>query len=120
MGQYLPLVFLIILASGFAGISFLTARLFNPPKPSAAKISPYECGVVDQEDPPERFPVRFYLIAMIFIVFDIEIIFFYPFTTVYQRLGGYGIAVIATTSKWVASSQPSSEIDTRNRFFPSF
>jgi len=95
MGQYLPLVFLIILASGFAGISFLTARLFNPPKRNAAKISPYECGVVDQEDPPERFPVRFYLIAMIFIVFDIEIIFFYPFTTVYQRLGGYGIAVIA-------------------------
>lgn len=98
MGQYLPLVALVVLAAGFAGISFLTARLLNPPKPTAAKVSPYECGIVDQVDPPERFPVRFYLIAMIFIVFDIEIIFFYPFTTVYRELGGYGIGMIAVFS----------------------
>ena len=98
MGQYLPLVVLMVLAGGFAGISFVTARLLNPPKPTAAKVSPYECGIVDQVPPPERFPVRFYLVAMIFIVFDIEIIFFYPFTTIYKQLGGYGIAMIAIFS----------------------
>ena len=98
MGQYLPLVVLMLLAGGFAGISFVTARVLNPPRPTAAKVSPYECGIVDQVPPPERFPVRFYLVAMIFIVFDIEIIFFYPFTTIYRELGGYGIAVIAVFS----------------------
>ena len=98
MGQYLPLVVLMVLAGGFAGISFVTARVLNPPKPNTAKVSPYECGIVDQVPPPERFPVRFYLVAMIFIVFDIEIIFFYPFTTIYKELGGYGIAVIAIFS----------------------
>ncbi|MFM7068733.1 MAG: NADH-quinone oxidoreductase subunit A [Actinomycetes bacterium] len=98
MGQYLPLVVLMLLAGGFAGISFVTARVLNPPKPTRAKVSPYECGIVDQVEPPERFPVRFFLVAMIFIVFDIEIIFFYPFTTIYRSLGGYGIAVIAVFS----------------------
>ena len=94
MGQYLPLVVLMLLAGGFAGISFVTARVLNPPRPTAAKVSPYECGIVDQVPPPERFPVRFYLVAMIFIVFDIEIIFFYPFTLVYEELGGFGLVAI--------------------------
>ena len=56
------------------------------------------------EEPPERFPVRFYLIAMIFIVFDIEIIFFYPFTMVYQELGGYGLVAILIFSAAVFES----------------
>jgi NADH-quinone oxidoreductase subunit A len=95
VGQYLPILALLVLAGLFAAISFVASRLLNPPRPTAAKVAPYECGIVDQTDPPERFPVRFYLIAMIFIVFDIEIIFFYPFTMVYSDLGGYGLAAIA-------------------------
>lgn len=94
MGQYLPVLALAVLAGLFAGISFLAARFLNPPRPNAAKVAPYECGVVDQAPAPERFPVRFYLIAMIFIVFDIEIIFLYPFTTVYRELGTFGILAI--------------------------
>lgn len=94
MGQYLPVLALLVLTALFGGISLVMARLLNPPKPNAAKVSPYECGIVDQEDPPERFPVRFYLIAMIFIVFDIEIIFFYPFTLVYSELGWFGLVAI--------------------------
>ena len=95
MGQYLPILALLVLAALFASISFGASKLLNPGRPTAAKIAPYECGIVDQTEPPERFPVRFYLIAMIFIVFDIEIIFFYPFTMVYGSLGGYGLAAIA-------------------------
>jgi NADH-quinone oxidoreductase subunit A len=79
VGQYLPLLALGVLATLFAVISFAASRILNPPKPTAAKIAPYECGIVDQTQPPERFPVRFYLVAMIFIVFDIEIIFLYPY-----------------------------------------
>ncbi len=78
MGQYLPVLALGVLAFVFAILSILAsaparARLMTP-----AKEAPYECGIVPSREPPERFPVRFYLVAMIFIVFDIEIIFFYP------------------------------------------
>ncbi|MFZ4517464.1 MAG: NADH-quinone oxidoreductase subunit A [Microthrixaceae bacterium] len=104
MGQYLPIFALLVLAALFAAISFVASRLLNPPKPTPAKVSPYECGIVDQAEPPERFPVRFFLIAMIFIVFDIEIIFFYPFTLVYAELGGFGLAAIAIFSAAVFES----------------
>ena len=104
MGQYLPLIALLVLAGLFAAISFGVQRLLTPPRPTAAKVAPYECGIVDAADPPERFPVRFYLIAMIFIVFDIEIVFFYPFTQVYSSLGGFGLAAIAIFSAAVFES----------------
>lgn len=95
MAQFLPIVALAVLAGLFAGLSFVASRILNPPRPTDAKVAPYECGVVEQADPPERFPVRFFLVAMIFIVFDIEIIFFYPFAMVYRSLGGYGVVAIA-------------------------
>ncbi len=104
MGQYLPILALMALAVIFAGISFAASRMLNPPRPTEAKVAPYECGIVDQADPPERFPVRFFLIAMIFIVFDIEIIFFYPFTMVVDTLGGYGIVAILIFSAAVFES----------------
>jgi NADH-quinone oxidoreductase subunit A len=104
VGQYLPLVALLVLAALFAGISFVMQRILVPPRPTAAKVAPYECGIVDAADPPERFPVRFYLIAMIFIVFDIEIIFFYPFTQVYSDLGAFGLAAIGIFSAAVFES----------------
>ncbi|MFM7509959.1 MAG: NADH-quinone oxidoreductase subunit A [Actinomycetota bacterium] len=94
MGQYLPIVAMIVLAGLFAALSFVASSLLQPRRPNPIKVSPYECGIVDQTEPPERFPVRFFLIAMIFIVFDIEIIFFYPFTMVVDQLGGYGLAAI--------------------------
>ena len=94
MGQYLPLVALLVLTALFGVISIIVSRLLNPPRPTPAKTAPYECGIVDQAPPPERFPVRFYLIAMIFIVFDIEIIFLYPYAVVYEGLGGFGLVEI--------------------------
>ncbi|MEZ5166275.1 MAG: NADH-quinone oxidoreductase subunit A [Acidimicrobiales bacterium] len=78
LGQYLPLLALFVLAALFAAVSFVVSGLFAPRNPSAAKQAPYECGIVPTRETPERFPVRFFLVAMIFIVFDIEIIFFYP------------------------------------------
>jgi NADH-quinone oxidoreductase subunit A len=94
MGQYLPIVALLVLVALFAGISLIAQRILVPQRPNEAKVAPYECGILDTTDPPERFPVRFYLIAMIFIVFDIEIIFFYPFTQVYGVLGWFGLIAI--------------------------
>lgn len=95
MGQYLPIVVMLVLCALFAGISIVVSRLLSTPRPNSAKVAPYECGIVDQTDQPERFPVRFYLIAMIFIVFDIEIVFLYPFTMIFRELGVFGLIAIA-------------------------
>jgi NADH-quinone oxidoreductase subunit A len=92
MGQYLPIFAMLVLATLFGAISRLAQRLLIPPKPTPAKVAPYECGIVPSREPPHRFPVRFYLVAMIFIVFDIEIIFFFPFAIAAPDLGGFGIA----------------------------
>lgn len=104
MAQYLPLFMLLVLAGVFGGVSVLMSRVLNPPKPTAAKVMPYECGVVDLQDAPERFPVKFFLVAMIFVIFDIEIIFYYPFTMIYRELGGFGIAAIVIFSAAVFES----------------
>ena len=92
MTQYLPLLFMLVLGIIFAGGSFLASTLLGPRKfASAAKIAPYECGIVPSREPAERFPVRFYLVAMIFIIFDIEIIFLYPWAVIFRRLELFGL-----------------------------
>ncbi len=104
MGQYLPIFAMLVLALVFAGVSRTVSNLMAPRSPSVAKAAPYECGIVPSREPPERFPVRFFLVAMIFIVFDIEIIFLFPFATVFRELGGFGIGAIVIFSAAVFES----------------
>ena len=93
--QYLPIIALLVLAVLFAAISFVASRLLAPRSPNDRKQAPYECGIIPAgEDPNERFPVRFYLVAMIFIVFDIEIIFFYPWALSHRSLGLFGLVAV--------------------------
>jgi NADH-quinone oxidoreductase subunit A len=91
VAQYLPIVVMLVLGVLFAGVSLVMSRLVSPKRPSAAKSAPYECGIIPRQDPPERFPVRFYLVAMIFIVVDIEIIFLYPYVIIHEELGFFGL-----------------------------
>ena len=91
MGQYLPIVVMLVLGLGFAVSSLILSNLVSPKRPSAAKSAPYECGIVPTREPPARFPVRFYLVAMIFIVFDIEIVFLYPWAVSYNQLGTFAV-----------------------------
>lgn len=90
MSQYLPVVVLAALATAFGALSFGASRLLAPKRPSAAKEAPYECGIVPSREPPERFPVSFYIVAMLFIMFDIEIIFVYPYAVSRGSLGSFG------------------------------
>lgn len=94
MAQYLPVVALAVLAVLFGVLSLVASKLLAPKHPTAAKRAPYECGIVPGRETLERFPVRFYLIAMSFIVFDIEIIFLYPWAVIYRNLGAYGLWAI--------------------------
>lgn len=98
MGQYLPLVVLMGLAIAFGGLSFVASRLLAPNRPSAAKEAPYECGIVPSREPPERFPVSFYIVAMLFIMFDIEIVFLYPYAVERGTLGVFGFVAIVVFS----------------------
>jgi len=91
MDQYLPIAVMFVLATLFAGMSFFASRLLAPSRPTAAKEAPYECGIVPDREPAERFSVRFYLVAMIFIIFDIEIIFLFPWAVIFGELGLFGL-----------------------------
>jgi NADH-quinone oxidoreductase subunit A len=94
LDSYLPIFLLILLGIAFASLSFVASKLLAPQRPTSAKQAPYECGIVPDREPTSRFPVRFYLIAMIFIVFDIEIIFLFPWAIVYDQLGRFGLVEI--------------------------
>ena len=98
MGQYLPVLALTILGILFGALSFVASRLLAPRRPSSAKEAPYECGIVPSREAPERFPVSFYIIAMLFIMFDIEIIFVYPYAVSHAALGPYAFFEMITFS----------------------
>ncbi len=90
MGQYLPIVVLTALAIVFGVLSLVASKLLAPKRPNTAKDAPYECGIVPSKESPERFPVSFYIVAMLFIMFDIEIIFAYPYAVARESLGVFG------------------------------
>ena len=94
MGQYLPVVTMAVLAIVFAAVSLLMSKLLAPRRSTTAKRAPYESGILPARDNPERFPVHFYLVAMIFVIFDIEIIFLYPWAVLYRDLGVFGLVEI--------------------------
>ena len=98
MGQYLPIVVLMVLAVLFGVLSLIASRLLAPNRPNSAKEAPYECGIVPSREAPERFPVSFYIIAMLFIMFDIEIIFMYPYAVARESLGTYAFLEMLTFS----------------------
>ena len=92
LGDYLPIVLLGGLGLVFAAASFGVSRLLQPHRPTPAKLSPYECGIVPERTPKgERFPVKFYVVAMLFIVFDIEAIFLFPWAVTFRQLGLFGL-----------------------------
>jgi len=103
--QYLPVLGLLVLGALFASGSFVASALLAPHKrPTDAKVAPYECGIVPEIEPPTRFPVRFYLVAMIFVIFDIEIVFMYPFAVVFKQLGSFGLVEVLLFSATVFGS----------------
>jgi len=94
LDSYLPIFLLILVGVAFASLSFVASKLLAPQRPTAAKEAPYECGIEPDREPTSRFPVRFYLVAMIFIVFDIEVIFLFPWAVVENQLGRFGLVEI--------------------------
>jgi NADH-quinone oxidoreductase subunit A len=88
--RYLPFLIHILLASGIAVAMVLLSWLIGVRKPTRAKLSPYECGMTPVGDSRERFSVKFYLVAMLFILFDVEAVFIYPWAVILRRLKAAG------------------------------
>ena len=75
MDQWIPILVMFIVAVGFAFASLGVSYILSPKNPTIEKLMPYECGISPEHEPSQRFPVKFYMVAMLYIVFDIEIIF---------------------------------------------
>lgn len=107
LGTYLPLVLLLALSMGFAVMSVAIAPLVGPKRYNKAKLEPYECGIEASPQPVAgggRIPVKFYLTGMLFILFDIEMVFLYPYAVAADVVGLFGF--IAVTIFIVAITVP--------------
>lgn len=92
MQGWLSILLMIALGAGFALISVVLSAVLGPRKPTPEKAAPYECGMPPVGDARERQSVKFYLVAMIFLLFDIEIAFLYPWAVAIRELGWAGFS----------------------------
>jgi NADH-quinone oxidoreductase subunit A len=90
MEQYLPVLIALIIGGVVAGAMTFASTLFGPKKHTPVKDEPFECGNPSSGMAWGRFSVKFYLVAILFIVFDVEVVFLYPWAVVFRRLGFFG------------------------------
>ena len=98
MKLYIPILVLAVLAFGFAAFSVTAGILLGPKRWNKAKLEAYECGIEPTPLPTGggKIPVKYYLTAMLFILFDIEIIFLYPWAVTFNKLGAFGLIEMVT------------------------
>ncbi len=87
---YVPLFIFTLVAFGFAGGTLLVALIIRPNKPDPEKLAPYECGMPPLMEAHERFSIRFYLLGILFLLFDVEAMFLFPWAVKYEALGLFG------------------------------
>lgn len=88
---YLPLLVLLVVAAAFAAIAIIMPSLIGPKNPNKMKQEPIESGMIPFTDARRRFPVQYYLVAVLFILFDIEVIFLYPWAVLLNKLKLFGL-----------------------------
>src|SRR6266851_3193127 len=90
-GEYLPILIFLVIAITFPVVTIIAAKLIRPSAPSTTKLEAYECGIKAASDSRGRYTVRFYIIAILFVIFDVETIFLFPFAVKYRTLGWFGV-----------------------------
>jgi NADH-quinone oxidoreductase subunit A len=88
---YIPILLFILVAIGFAVATLLMAWVIQPSKYNKVKLEPYECGIEPLTDARDRYSVRYYLIAMLFVIFDVETVFMFPWAVIMDRLALFGL-----------------------------
>jgi NADH-quinone oxidoreductase subunit A len=92
---YLPIFLFLVVAIAFALVCLVVAKLIRPSLPSITKLEAYECGIKAASNARGRYTVRFYIIAILFVIFDVETIFLFPWAVRYKQLGWFGVAEVA-------------------------
>ena len=95
LAEYWPILLFIGVAAGLGVVLLAVGLLAGPRRPEADKLSPYECGFEAFEDARMRFDVRYYLVAILFIVFDLEIAFLFPWAVALSKIGVFGLIAMA-------------------------
>jgi NADH-quinone oxidoreductase subunit A len=93
--NYLTILIFAVVAGGFGIVLMVLGYLLGPKRPDAEKLSPYECGFEAFEDTRMKFDVRYYLVAFLFIIFDLEIAFLFPWAISLDTIGGFGLLSMA-------------------------
>jgi NADH-quinone oxidoreductase subunit A len=91
---YLPIFLFLVIAILFPIVVLAGAKLIRPSAPSRTKLEAYECGIQAASDSRGRYTVRFYIIAILFVIFDVEAVFLFPWAVRYQHLGWFGVAEV--------------------------
>ncbi|MEW6542873.1 MAG: NADH-quinone oxidoreductase subunit A [Nitrospirota bacterium] len=91
LGRYFPVLLFIVIALAFGVVTLVISYLVQPKYPEPEKLSAYECGSEPFSDARMPFPVRYYIFAMLFVIFDIEVIFLYPWAVVFDKIGLIGL-----------------------------
>ena len=94
LAEYLPTLLFLIVATGIGVALILIGNLLGPKRPSVEKLSAYECGFTAFEDARMKFDVRYYLVAILFILFDLEIAFLFPWAVVLNEIGLFGFVAM--------------------------
>ena len=92
---YIPIFIFLIVAMSFPVIAIVAAKLIRPSAPSVTKLEAYECGIKAASDSRGRYTVRFYIIAILFVIFDVETVFLFPWAVQYRQLGWFGVAEVS-------------------------
>lgn len=89
--EFRPVILFLLVAIGLAGAALLASRLLQTNRASKVKLDPYECGIEPATDARGRYSIRFYLVAMLFVIFDVETVFMFPWAVIVEKLGIFGL-----------------------------
>ena len=92
---YIPIFIFLVVAILFPIVAIVAAKLIRPSAPTLAKLEAYECGIKAASDSRGRYTVRFYIIAILFVIFDVETIFLFPWAVRYKAFGWFGVSEVA-------------------------
>ena len=87
--EYIPIAIFFVIATGFAVFTLVFTSLIHPSKYNKVKLEPYECGIEPVTGARDRYSIRYYLVAMLFVIFDVETVFMFPWAVIFNDLGGW-------------------------------
>src|SRR5262245_58758572 len=106
LSAYIPIALFVLVATGFAVFTLVFTSLIHPSKYNKVKLEPYECGIEPATDARDRYSIRYYLVAMLFVIFDVETVFMFPWAVIFDKLLLFGLIemLVLSSSSWSATT----------------